>query len=311
MGELVQEAEAAQLHRSHFRTNCIRKRSLEAHGSRPDAQVVFLLPVVLAPLVIVVISLAERRFGPAVAGRLNAIPLSIALAVLGVAADRGARAGADVAEAAAAHVPAQVAFAIAFAAVIARAGSVAAGGDAVAAGGDASRRRLARVVAGLAAATAAFAALSLVIATLPPGVAIAAALPALALGRYLLDGGNRVAEDREGGAAELLARAVVALIFILAVLTAVRTSGPSLGGAIAAFPALTATLAVMIGRTRGPVAVGHLLAGVVQGLTGYLAFCVALAFAAPGLGLAAAPLAAAACAAAYAASLRGVTLRAA
>lgn len=257
--------------------------------------VVLFLPVVLAPSIIVVISLAERRFGPAVAGRLNAIPLSIALAVLGVAADRGARAGADVAEAAAAHVPAQVAFAVAFAGALTKA----------------RRGRLMCVVTGLLAATSAFVALSLVIARLPTGVAIAAALPALALGRHLLDGAERVAEDRESGAAELLARAVVALIFILAVLTAVRTSGPGLGGAIAAFPALTATLAVMIGRTRGPVAVEHLLAGVVQGLTGYLAFCVALAFTAPGLGLAAAPLAAAACAAAYAASLRGVTLRAA
>jgi hypothetical protein len=259
---------------------------------------VFLLPVVLAPSVIVAISLAERRFGPAVAGRLNAVPLSIALAVLGVAADRGARAGAEVAEAAAAHVPAQVAFALAFTGVLAR-------------GVHAAVRPPARVAAGLLAGAAAFAALSLVIATLPAGVAIAAALPALALGRYALDAGERVAHDRDGGVGELAARAVVALIFILAVLAAVRAAGPGLGGAIAAFPALTATLALMIGRARGPEAVAHLLAGVVHGLTGYLAFCVALAFTAPGLGLAAAPLAAAACALAYAASWRGAPPRAA
>ena len=267
------------------------------------------LPVVLAPSLIVAISLAERRFGPGVAGRLNAIPLSIALAVLGVAADRGARAGAAVAEAAAAHVPAQVAFALAFAAVLTRAREAAPTAD----GDDAAARRgrLARVLTGLAVASAAFAALSLVIATLPAGVAIAAALPALAFGRHVLDGAERVVEDREGGAAELVTRAVVALIFILAVLSAVRLAGPGLAGAIAAFPALTATLAVMIGRARGPGAVAHLLAGVVNGLTGYLAFCVALAFTAPGLGLLAAPLAAAACAAAYAASWQRGSLRAA
>jgi hypothetical protein len=275
---------------------------------------VLLLPVALAPTIIVVISLAERRFGPSVAGRLNAIPLAIALAVLGVAADKGTRAGAEVAEAAAAHVPAQVAFAIAFAAVMAkargrRAESAERGEDATSRGVAGRRRRLALVASGLAAGTAAFAALSLVIAELPAGVAIAAAVPALAVGRHLLDGGERIDEDRDGGAAELIARAVVALLFILAVLTAVRAAGPGLGGAIAAFPALTATLAVMIGRTRGPVPVAHLLAGVVNGLTGYLAFCVALAFTAPDLGLAAAPLAAAACAAAYAASWRGMTLR--
>jgi len=191
-------------------------------------------------------------------------------------------------------------------------GAAGGGPVAVARGGadGARRRRLVCVVAGLAAATAAFAALSLVIATLPAGVAIAAALPALAYGRHVLDGTERVAEDREGGAAELVARAAVALVFILAVLAAVRVAGPGLAGAIAAFPALTATLAVMIGRTRGPVAVAHLLAGVVNGLTGYLAFCVALAFTAPGLGLLAAPLAAAACAAGYAASWQGDRIRA-
>jgi hypothetical protein len=275
--------------------NCVRKRSLESQDRGTDARDVLLLPVALAPLLIVAISVAERRFGPAVAGRLNSIPVSISLAVLGVAADRGAKAGADVAEAAAAHVPAQVAFALAFAAVLVKLRG----------------RRHACVVAGLLAAAAAYAALSLVIARLPAGVAIAAALPALALGRYVLDGGERAAGDGDGGAAELVARALVALLFILAVLTAVRTSGPQLGGAIAGFPALTATLAVMIGWARGPVAVARLLAGVVEGLAGYLAFCVALAFTAPGLGLAAAPLAAAACAAAYAANWQGGRIRAA
>jgi hypothetical protein len=112
--------------------------------------------------------------------------------------------------------------------------------------------------------------------------------------------GGQVRPSRNGGAGELVARALVALIFIAAVLAAVRAAGPGLAGAIAAFPALTATLAVMIGRNRGPVAAAHLLEGVVHGLTGYLAFCVALAFTAPGLGLAAAPLATAACAAVYA-----------
>ncbi len=297
-------------------------------------RVVLLLPVVLAPSLMVAISLAERRFGPGMAGRLNALPLSIALAVLGVAADRGARAGAAVAESAAAHVPAQVAFALAFAAVLVRAGGGArdvaargaardsglargvAGGDVArasparggGAGGDVARARPALVAVGLATGAAAFAALSLVVSVLPAPLAIAAAVPALVVGRNVLASGERSVGERDGGAIELAARAAVALAFVLAVLAAVRASGPALGGAIAAFPALTATLALMIGRVRGPAAVAHLLGGVVRGLAGYLAFCVALAFTAPALGLAAAPLAAAACAGAYAASSRGVRL---
>jgi hypothetical protein len=323
----VQQAKAPQLHRSDYHTNRRRKRSLEPHGLTPDAQSVLALPIVLAPSLIVLISLAERRFGPEMAGRLNAIPLSIALAVLSVAADRGAAAGAEVAEAAAAHVPAQVAFALAFAAVLMRArgvagtggGDAAARGVAAAGGGDAPARGVAaagggdapargvagmgarwRVVGGLVAGAVAFAALSLLIARVPAGVAIAASLPALALGRHVLASDAGEPGKRRGSYTELAMRAAVGLAVIVAVLVAVRVSGPGLGGAIAAFPALTATLAVMIGRVRGPVAVAPLLTGVGQGLAAYLAFCVALAFTAPWLGLAAAPLAAAACAAVYA-----------
>jgi hypothetical protein len=182
-------------------------------------------------------------------------------------------------------VPAQVGFALAFAAVLVKAG-----------GNDAGRR----VAGGLAVGTLAFTAVSLLIARVPDGVAIAASLPALVLGRFLLASDASAPARRRGSYAELAARAAVGLAVIVAVLAAVHASGPGLGGAIAAFPALTATLAVLIGRVRGPVAVAPLLSGVVQGLSAYLAFCVALAFTAPVLGLAAAPLAAAACAAVYA-----------
>ncbi len=246
---------------------------------------VLLLPLVLAPTAMVLVTIAERRLGPAAAGWLNAIPLSITIAILAVTADRGTTAGAAVAEAAAAHVPAQVAFAVAFAAVL---------------------RKPASLLAGLAAATGAFVLASLLIALVPAPLAIAAALPALLAGRRLL-AGDAPAVDGGGSAYDTAIRAGVALTAVMAVLTTVRAVGPTLGGAVAAYPALTATLAATVGRARGPQAAAGLLRGVVQGLAGYLAFCVALATTAPALGIATAGLlAVTACALAYAATWSAV-----
>jgi hypothetical protein len=311
---------------------------------------VLLFPLLLAPSAMVAVSTAERRFGPAVAGWLNAAPLSITIAVLAVAADRGSPAAAAVALSAAAHVPAQVAFAVTFAAVLrhtTRPATAAARGDladsplvaiarrhrltgllpAVAAiarldrvarllpaavaitrrGRLAGRGRRAPLAAGLVAATAAFAALSLVLAFIPAPVAAAGAVPSLLAGRRLLPGVGAPAGEGSGG--DVVVRAVVALAVIAAVLTAVRAAGPGIGGAVAAYPALTATLAALVGRERGTVAVEHLLGGVVRGLSGYLVFCVALACTAPSLGIAlAASLGVAACAIAFAATWRGVRI---
>jgi hypothetical protein len=295
---------------------------------------VLLFPLLLAPSAMVAVSTAERRFGPAVAGWLNAAPLSITIAVLAVAADRGSPAAAAVALSAAAHVPAQVAFAVTFAAVLrhtTRPATAAARGDladsplvaiayrhrltgllpAVAAiarrGRLAGRGRRAPLAAGLVAGTAAFAALSLVLAFIPAPVAAAGAVPSLLAGRRLLPGVGAPAGEGSGG--DVVVRAVVALAVIAAVLTAVRAAGPGTGGAVAAYPALTATLAALVGRERGTVAVEHLLGGVVRGLSGYLVFCVALACTAPSLGIAlAASLGVAACAIAFAATWRGVRI---
>jgi hypothetical protein len=259
--------------------------------------VLLLAPLLLAPTAMVAVSLAERRFGPAAAGRLNAAPLSIAIAILAVATDRGRDAGADVAAAAAAHVPAQVAFAAAFAAVLAATGA-AAGDRARAAAWLAGRGAAARGLLSLAAATVVFVAASVVISTVPEPVAIVAAVPALVAGRRALASRGGDVDEWDGGAREIGVRAAIALAFVLAVLVTVRAAGPGLGGAVAAFPALTATLATMICRARGPLAATHLLGGVVTGLSGYLLFCVAVASAAPELGMLAAPLAIAACLAA-------------
>src|SRR4051794_35298523 len=113
-----------------------------------------LAPLVAAPSLMLVATAAERRFGPAVAGVVAAAPMAIAVITLAAGAD-----GPALAASAAAHVVAQVAFALAFAAVVVRRGGR----------------------AGLGAAAAAFVVVSLPLALIPERLAILAAIPALVL----------------------------------------------------------------------------------------------------------------------------------
>jgi hypothetical protein len=247
-----------------------------------------LAALLVAPALMVVATAAEGRFGAAAAGWIGAAPSTIVLAVLVVGADLGPAAAAELAAGAAAHVGAQVAFAVAFGTVLRRRGGA----------------------VGLACATATFAGVSLLVAGVPAPVAMAAALPALAVGRRLLPAAERAAAEGErfgpGGTA---IRAAVAALSVAGVLGAVRVAGPAAAGAIGGFPALSATLALLILARRGPRAAAHAVRGLVCGLPGYLGFCVTVALVAPlaGVGVAVA-LALGTCAVACGATWRAVRL---
>jgi len=116
-----------------------------------------LVPLVAAPSLMLAVSAAERRFGPAVAGAMAALPVALSIIVLAVGAELGRDAGATLAASAAAHVVAQVAFALVFATVVERRGAA----------------------LGVLAGTAAFALVSLAVHPLPLALAIALAIPAL------------------------------------------------------------------------------------------------------------------------------------
>jgi len=80
------------------------------------------------------------------------------------------------------------------------------------------------------------------------------------------------------------------------VLVTARLAGPAAAGAISAFPALSAALALVVVRTSGTRAAARALQGLIRGLPCYLAFCVVVAIAAPVVGTAVAvPLAFGAC----------------
>jgi len=94
-------------------------------------------------------------------------------------------------------------------------------------------------------------------------------------------------------------------IVAAAVLTS-RLAGPEVAGAVAAFPTISALLAFAVVGRDGPRAGAHALAGLVRSLPCYLAFTLAVAFAAPATGAAAVLAGLLACLVVAGATWRGV-----
>ncbi|RKQ88071.1 hypothetical protein C8N24_6110 [Solirubrobacter pauli] len=204
------------------------------------------VPLLAAPTLMLAVTAVERRAGPAAAGVIAAAPLSIAVIVLALGAQ-----GPAVAASAGAHVVAQVAFALAFAAVIVRRGSV----------------------AGFAAAALAYVAVSLLIALVPTWVATLCAVPVLLLATEV----KRPGRLSSGGPVDPRAGAAIVFVLVGVSLVVADRLGPAAAGIVAAFPALSTTFVLLLVRVRGLAAGAHALGGLVVGLRGYFAFCVVVA----------------------------------
>lgn len=202
-------------------------------------------PLLAAPLLMVLASFVERRLGPAAAGIVAAAPFSIAIIVVALGAE-----GPAVAASAGAHVVAQVAFALAFAWVIVRRGSL----------------------AGFAAGALAFLTISALLAFIPPWFATLLAVPVLLAAKIKVPG-----TFRNGAPVDAWVGAVIVLGVVATSLRVAAVAGPELAGIVAAFPALSGTFALLLARARGVEAAASALSGLVVGLRGYLAFCVVVA----------------------------------
>jgi hypothetical protein len=92
--------------------------------------------------------------------------------------------------------------------------------------------------------------------------------------------------QREHVLAQQVAAVDVAAAFVVAgALVGSRLAGPHNAGAIAAFPAVTATLAGAVAARNGRLAGASALAGLIRSLPCYLTFCLVVSFAAPRVGL--------------------------
>jgi hypothetical protein len=217
--------------------------------------------------------LTEARLGPSAAGWVAALPVCLAVAEVAVMLDAGTRAAGAMALSAAMHVPAQVVFAVLFACVLRRWG----------------------VTAGAAAGGLGYVACSLGLSGLPGALIVPCAFPAVMLApRAMAAGRPRAGSPRRPLEAALTC--AVASVFVGAAVTVSRLAGPEMGGAVAAFPTMSTTLAVVVANRDGQLAGVHALTGLVRSLPCYLAFTLVIAVALPSFGVAAIALGVLACA---------------
>jgi hypothetical protein len=241
--------------------------------------------LLIAPLVVAAAAVIERRLGPSAAGWAAALPISFAVAVIAVILDAGEHTASTMVLSAATHVPAQVVFAVVFAAVLTRRG----------------------LLVGGVAGTLAYGACSVVLRGTPDVLAIVAAIPLLAVAPRLVNRRRPDIGSPRGWPATGMTCAAAAIIVAAAVLTS-RFAGPVAAGAVAAFPTISTTLAVAVVMRDGPLAGAHVLGGMVRSLPCYLTFCLVVVLAAPSVGLPAVGLAVLGCVAAGRLAWRAVPL---
>ncbi len=230
---------------------------------------ILLTKLLLGPGLVVATSLAGRRFGPAVAGILVAVPIVLGPILLIVAIEQGDEFGAA---AATASLLALVALAT-FTVVFERVGR--------------TRAWYLTTLAGWVGFLVVAVPLSEVDA--PPVAALVAACAAFSLALWLIPPPAGPVPGRTPPPWwDLPARAVATAVLIVTITGAAEALGPALAGALAPFPVATTVVAAFVLAQDGPAAATNVLRGFARGIFGTIAFCFLLAVLIEPLGLAAA-----------------------
>ncbi len=206
----------------------------------------------LAPALILIATLAGRRWGPAVGGWLAGLPLTSGPVSLILALEQGPEFAARAALGTLFGLVSLASFCLAYGAATRRAGWPGC----------------------LAAALGAFAASTLVFrgAALPLGLAFAVVCAVLAGVGALLAGGSPSRPPRRLLPADLAFRMAVAALLVLVLTSVAATLGPALAGSLSPIPVFGAILAVFAHRDQGGAAAAQLLRGMVLGSFGFATF---------------------------------------
>jgi hypothetical protein len=211
------------------------------------------LKLLLAPLLILLATLAGRRWGPAVGGWLAGLPLTSGPVSLVLALEQGPEFTARAALGTLFGLISLAAFAFAYGAVAAR-----------------------RIgwPGCLAAALGAFAVSTLALrgATLPLGLAFALVCAVLAGVGAVMTGHGRPRAARRLLPGDLAIRMAIAATLVLVLTSVAAALGPALAGALSPIPVFGALLAVFAHRDQGGAAAAKLLRGMVLGSFGFATF---------------------------------------
>ncbi len=220
------------------------------------------LEVLIAPVLVALATLVGRRWGARAGGLVSAFPAVVGPVLLIIAQQRGEVAAERAAAATLLGLVALSSFALAYARTARGTpwpGSLAVGWA-------------------CAIVAAAFAGWSLAGAGLP--AALAAAVLSIAAARSALP---RPAEQPHLGSslprprADIVVRMALTAALIVLLTIASELFGPVVGGMLAALPVLASVLAVFTHRVHGSDATIGLLGGMLTGMSGFVAFCAAIA----------------------------------
>jgi hypothetical protein len=206
----------------------------------------------LAPALILIATLAGRRWGPAVGGWLAGLPLTSGPVSLILALEQGPEFAARAALGTLFGLVSLASFCLAYSAATRRAGWPAC----------------------LVAALGAFTASTLVFrgAALPLGLAFAFVCAVLAGVGALLAGGSPPRPPRRLPPGDLAFRMAIAAVLVLVLTSVAAALGPALAGSLSPIPVFGAILAVFAHRDQGGAAAVQLLRGMVLGSFGFATF---------------------------------------
>ena len=215
----------------------------------------FLLKLLLVPFLIALVTLAGRRWGPAIAGWLSAFPIVAGPILLAIALEQGAAFAAVAAANTLMAVLAILVFSVAYA--------------------RNARRGMPRAM--LAALLAyGLAVVVLQGVSLPLWAGFAAVLLGLCVAPWLFGPAPAGAPATGKAANDLPWRMLAGAVLSLSVTYAAASLGPRLSGLFAMFPVMSTVLVGFSHRASGPGFAVALLRGMIKGYVAFAVFCVTL-----------------------------------
>ena len=221
----------------------------------PELSTLFLLKLLLVPTLIGLVTLAGRRWGPAVAGWMSAFPIVAGPILLAIALEQGA----EFASIAAANTLLAVLAILVFSIAYART----------------ARFGMPRAMA-VALLAYAVAVVILTSTALPLWTGFAAVLAALFVAPFLFGAAPQGAASARKPANDLPWRMLAGAALCLSVTYAAGQLGPRLSGLFAMFPVMSTVLVGFSHRSSGPGFAVALLRGMVNGYYAFAVFCVLL-----------------------------------